>query len=335
MNDRIKILFCSAMITIGGHVNAQEMTNPETQCKELGKVTWYRNYDEALTASERTNKDVVLLFQEVPGCATCRNYGQDVLSHPLLVEALEELFIPLAIFNNKGGQDREILDLYNEPSWNNPVVRIIDDQGSDLVDRISGDYSALKLVKTMKKVLSLNEKPIPEYLDLLAQELSSSSKNIEESTFKMYCFWSGEKNLGQLDGILDLESGFASGAEVVKVKYNSDQINEEELVRFANKQNYKLVKNPKNYSVATNDVHYYLRHSIYQYLPLTELQKVKINSALGLNESAKKYLSPTQIEWLKQIEVNGSEDLKSRINETIVTAWSSIQSESKTKAMEN
>ena len=47
----------------------------------------------------------MLLFQEVPGCSTCRNYGHNVLSHPLMVEAIESLFVPLAIFNNKEGKE--------------------------------------------------------------------------------------------------------------------------------------------------------------------------------------------------------------------------------------
>jgi len=64
-------------------------------------VHWYRDYDKALVVAAKEDKDVLLLFQEVPGCSTCRNYGHNVLSHPLMVEAIESLFVPLAIFNNK------------------------------------------------------------------------------------------------------------------------------------------------------------------------------------------------------------------------------------------
>ena len=72
------------------------------QSEELGQVHWYRSYDKALAVAAK----------EVPGCSTCRNYGHNVLSHPLMVEAIESLFVPLAIFNNKSGKDKNILDQY-------------------------------------------------------------------------------------------------------------------------------------------------------------------------------------------------------------------------------
>ena len=93
--------------------------------QELGTVDWLRSYDDALKQSKQEDKPVLILFQEVPGCATCRNYGDNVLSHPLLVDVIEHYFVPLAIFNNKGGEDRKILSKYNEPTWNNPVDGLI------------------------------------------------------------------------------------------------------------------------------------------------------------------------------------------------------------------
>ena len=114
---------------------AQERTQPETQALELGKIAWYRDYDDALSLAKKSDKPVFILFQEVPGCLTCRNYGKGVLSHPVIVAAIEDRFIPLAIFNNKGGEDRQVLKRYGEPSWNNPVVRITDNNGKDLIKR--------------------------------------------------------------------------------------------------------------------------------------------------------------------------------------------------------
>ena len=70
--------------------NAQSNSQP----KELGKVTWLRDYDKAIALAKKEQKDVFILFQEVPGCSTCRNYGQNVLSNPLMVEAIENSFIP-------------------------------------------------------------------------------------------------------------------------------------------------------------------------------------------------------------------------------------------------
>ena len=168
------------------------------QSEELGQVHWYQDYDKALAVASEEGKDVLLPFQEVPGCSTCRNYGHDVLSHPLMVEAIESLFVPLAIFNNKGGKDKKVLDQYGEPSWNNPVVRIVDEQGKDVVKRIGNDYSALTLCKRMIASLLKSKKEVPEYLTLLEQELDRLvSTKIKEKTFKVYCFWS-RKSFGSL-----------------------------------------------------------------------------------------------------------------------------------------
>jgi len=87
------MIFLFAVSTLA----AQRSDNPI----ELGKVEWLRDYDEAIAQSKATGKPIFLLFQEVPGCANCTKYGQDILSHPLMVEAIETEFVPLAIFNNK------------------------------------------------------------------------------------------------------------------------------------------------------------------------------------------------------------------------------------------
>jgi len=83
--------------------SASAKTGPK-QPEELGAVTWLRDYEKAQKASEETGKPVLILFQEVPGCSNCTTYGNSILSEPLLVEAIEDLFVPLAVFNNKGGK---------------------------------------------------------------------------------------------------------------------------------------------------------------------------------------------------------------------------------------
>lgn len=322
-----KIISLIVSITFAMHSFAQERTDPSTQNKELGKVSWYRNYDEAVTIAKKEKKDIIILFQEVPGCATCLGYGYNVLSLPLMVEAIENSFIPLVIHNNKSGHDKKILEKFNEPSWNNPVVRIIDTEGKDIVKRIGNDYSALTLAKRLKEALTVRKTPIPKYIDLLEDELNSlNSNDIKEANFKMYCFWTGEKQLGKLDGVIDVEAGFIGHSEVVKVKYNTTIINEAELNSYARKQNFQPIDQAANYETATNDVHYYLLNSTYKYLPLTELQKTKINSALGSNQQANIYLSPKQIKWLNYLKNNQVKDFDSLISvQKIEDAWASME----------
>jgi thioredoxin-related protein len=94
--------------------SASDSEHPE----EAGKVTWTRDLDAALASSKTTRKPVFTLFQEIPGCAGCKQFGNDVLSNPLLVEAIQTEFTPLLVHNNKAGKDSEVLKRFAEPSWN-------------------------------------------------------------------------------------------------------------------------------------------------------------------------------------------------------------------------
>lgn len=150
---------------------AQKRTLPKKQAQELGKVAWYRDFDQAIVLSKKQNKPVFMLFQEVPGCLTCRNYGKGVLSNEVIVETIEKYFIPLAIFNNKRGKDSEVLQRYGEPSWNNPVVRIINAKGENLIRRIAGDYSKARIAQEMIRVLEERQETIPLDLRNIAKGL--------------------------------------------------------------------------------------------------------------------------------------------------------------------
>ncbi|MEM7036953.1 MAG: VPGUxxT family thioredoxin-like (seleno)protein, type 2, partial [Bacteroidota bacterium] len=270
------------------------------------QVSWYRNYGEALSEAAKTKKPVLILFQEVPGCATCRNYGHNVLSHPLMVDAISHEFVPLAIFNNNGGEDKKILQKYNEPTWNNPVVRIVDAGGKDLVNRVSGNYSALGLLEAMEKALFEAGKPIPGYLQVMREELTAAARgNVQEAYFQMYCFWSGEGHLGKADGIVATEPGFMSGHEVVKVRYDANVTSSDKLSNHAQKAGCKPISAHKSYR-PDKDPQYYLKHSAYKYLPLTDLQKSRVNSALGKGGNPAFFLSPTQKRWLAAAQKRNS-----------------------------
>jgi hypothetical protein len=291
-------------------------TSLEAQPIELGKVDWLRNHDEALNLSEKTGMPILILFQEVPGCSTCTGYGKEVLSHPLLVEGIESLFIPLCIYNNKGGNDREILSYYKEPTWNNPVVRFVNHHTEDLVPRLARDYSRFGLVSKMISALTITGKEIPEYLHLLEQEFFYERLPKETAYLSMYCFWSGEKVLGDMEGVASTEAGYMDGKEVVKVEFvpgvgdfsnivknakrascgDAVYTDAEELARSAAKVlGEQKVREEKTYRKDREDK-YYLRGSSYRKIPMTPLQAQKVNSFLGQGKDPAKWLSPRQVE---------------------------------------
>ncbi len=290
---------------------------------ELGDVKWYRDYDLALEESKRLGKPVLILFQEVPGCATCKRYGDGVLSHPLLVEAIQESFIPLAIFNNHKGADAIILKQYGEPSWNNPVVRIVDHTGADVTDRIAGKYTHQQLLSGMIDALEQSNQKPPLYLELLQDEWSQNT--LSSATYSMYCFWSGEAQLGSLDGVKSVESGFQGGREVVRIQYDQDEIQSPDLDAFAQDHSMSKMKSSdspsqqsqSSFRYSAKDHLYQLRHSPYRSVPMTDLQKVRVNAALYARQNPQQYLSPQQVQWFK----DATDKHPSLIDHDLLQAW--------------
>lgn len=319
----IRLLFSWAqVITSLTMLSAQEISFQEH--KELGDVHWYRDYETGLKIASEENKPVLILFQEVPGCATCRNYGSNVLRHPLIVETIENYFIPLTIFNNKRGKDIDVLTIYNEPTWNNPVVRIVNGKGKDIVKRVSGNYSEAGLVDAMMEGIIQSGKLVPEYLSLLYQEQSS---NQSECYLSMYCFWTGEKEIAKIPGVVTTQAGFMHGQEVVKVSFDENKTNAKKIKKVASKKNCgdDLYLKNNDYRI-DRESKYYLRHSKLQYVPMTIVQATKINSALGEGADPLTYLSPQQIKWYREIEKKkNTKGLDNFIEKDVRISWSQFK----------
>jgi len=277
---------------------------------ELGAINWMRSLDEAKLKAAEVEKPILILFQEVPGCATCRNYGQDALSHPLLVEAIQSLFIPVAIFNNKGGKDKTTLATFKEPSWNNPVVRVINHEMNEMAPRLGSNYSKIGLLNTMIRSLINNKMQVPDYLYTLEEEFQAEKSRTKTKTYSMYCFWTGEKAFGQVEGVVKTEAGWKHGKEVVDVTFDTEVIDEVELDIYAKKNSCSAMLKPGKFT-QDKDPKYYLSKSEYRYIPMTELQKSRVNAAIGDGRSPNEYLSPNQLAYFNKIknkEVEG-EDL--------------------------
>jgi len=268
--------------------------------QELGEVDWLRSYDEAIVESKASDKPILILFQEVPGCATCRNYGDNVLSHPLLVDVIEHYFVPLAIFNNKGGEDKKILNKYKEPTWNNPVVRIVDESGDNLIDRINGNYSSLGLLSGIVQSFAERGERIPQDVQLL-QDILTTQPNAQ-ATYSMYCFWSGEKAYGKLNGVYSTTAGWQNGKEVVQVVYDDRLISEKQLTKKgeASRCADGMEEGSKGFR-KDKDPKYYLKHSVYNQLPMHPLQAARINSLLGEGiKDVSDWLFPSQKKWMAE-----------------------------------
>ena len=272
-------------------------TNPYNQNVELGRVSWYRDYDDALALSKKQEKPILLFFQEIPGCSTCVNYGREVLSHPLMVEIIENEFIPLAIYNNKPGKDAEILKRYNEPSWNNPVTYFIDSEGKSIVNKLANNYEPFALYNKILEVFDVKHREVPLYFALLKKDIMLAYGKTKRVIYETPCFWSGETTFAQHPAVYATMPGFIGSREVVDVQYDEQLITRNELDSFALEQGFFLIEPSSSFRI-DKDPQYYLKKTNYKYLPLSFAQKTIINYAIPYKENPEKYLSPKQKYWI-------------------------------------
>lgn len=237
---------------------------------EVGNVSWGRDYPAALKASSVSGKPVFLLFQEVPGCAGCKQFGRDVLGDPKVVRAIEENFTPLLIHNNKPGVDAEILQKYDEPAWNFQVVRFLDSDGKDLIPRKDRVWESPELLKRMNQALKKAGRP---------QITTLATRRV---AFSQYCFWTGEMKIGAIDGVTRTEAGFLNGREVTLVDYDPEEISLTELTHKAKAQGVAtgvFTDWEKGYRKAPHsDQKRQLQGTRYTKLNLTPEQATKVNA---------------------------------------------------------
>ena len=188
---------------------------------EVGAVHWSRDLDAALASSKESGKPIFLLFQEVPGCSGCKDFGKAVLSDPEIVGKIERNFIPVLIHNNKGGKDEVIRKRFKEPAWNYQVVRFIDGNGEDLIPRKDHIWTSAALNTRMKAAL---------------EKAGREDVSNKQVAFSQSCFWTGEMKLGAMNGVIRTEAGFLDGHEVTLVDYDPSVLALEDLIRTAIKQ---------------------------------------------------------------------------------------------------
>lgn len=192
---------------------------------EVGKVSWNRDLPAALNLSKETGKPIFALFQEVPGCAGCKQFGKDVLSDNGIVETIEKNFVPLLIHNNKGGKDAEVLRKYNEPAWNFQVVRFLDSEGKDLIPRKDRIWTAAELIPRMEAAL-----------EKAGRTQAANPPKTSRLALCQHCFWTGEMKIGAIKGVTRTEAGFFDGREVTLVEFDPTRTTIAEITKRQNQR---------------------------------------------------------------------------------------------------
>lgn len=307
---------------------------------ELGRVNWIRDYEQALQLAQKEQKPIFILFQEVPGCMNCQRFGKEVMSNPLIVDVIEHEFVPLCIFNNKKGKDAEVLALFNEPSWNNPVVRIVQPDGKELTSRMAR-FHPKEIVDGIGDALQNAKREIPAYFNLLAKATTAQYGEVEEAVFPMYCFWSGELKLGQVEGVVNTLPGFMNGREVVKVTYDRQATSYEDVLKEAKRLRAiegAFVKGVKQQTSAEDvlgksnirglgqftldgEPKYYMSHTVYKHIPMLATQRIEVNRALYQRRDPQRYLSPSQIDLYQKLQSKKVKLPDFSLSEDIVKDW--------------
>jgi hypothetical protein len=264
---------------------------------ELGRVRWLRDFEQAKAESRRRGLPMLVLFDEVPGCSTVRGFGVDVLSHQPTVDRIEKDFVPVAVFNNIGGVDRVILDRFSEPTWNNPVVRIMTADEKELTTRFSGPYDVASFTRLLDTVR----------LKFQTEQLLVSA----------HCFWECEARFGQLPAIVSSRAGFLHNEEVVELQFDSAVLSRAALIGEALRlqcANHVFSRSPEEHAVAVKvagnrallttapfrasekDTKYYLKASPHRGEQLTELEQLRVNTALRFGSDVERARTSCQLE---------------------------------------
>jgi hypothetical protein len=108
------------------------------------------------------------------------------LSHPLVVDAAQTLFVPACVHNNTDGDaDARVRAAFAEPAWNNPVVRVLDAERADLVPRVTDDWSLAGLTAAMVQGRTAAKLAVPAWLQCLHDEASARRRGLERAVFAM------------------------------------------------------------------------------------------------------------------------------------------------------
>ena len=244
-----------------------------------------------------------------------------------MVEAIETLFVPVVVYNNKEGKDAELLQRFQEPSWNNPVIRYLDADTKDLIERKDGVWSQVGTAARMSKALQASGAQVPTYLQLLASQIQTNAQ--QEAVFAMHCYWEGEAMIGGIPGVLDTHSAWLGDKEVVQVRFDPQVVDYRTLLQESRKvecashvfattdeqleiarelvgnQVTRLTDEHVYREVRDTEQKYHLRQTLYRHLPLTVLQSTRLNAYVRQKKSAatiRDLLSPHQVQILDQIK---------------------------------
>ena len=302
---------------------------------ELGAIRYAASSKEEAQklAKERGDIPIVCIEAEIPGDLES---GNGVLAHPLIVEALETLFVCIAPpIARKEFEDR-YKPSNDRKAWYTTVT-FLNSKCEELIPPIGGDTLKLPvMVDSIVQVLSKLQKSVPAYLKLMQEEqcgrTSIGTNGLVKSNCRCIILGTNECDHAEVEfakqeGVLATIGGTYLGKRVIRVTYNPKVLSFATLLRIATEQNLadalyyrsqdekvaaqmetsRLVSKPQIIKledpsrIISHDTKRSLRRTVIGKVPLTNLQATRINLLIhqGSFHQATRLLSPRQYQITK------------------------------------
>jgi hypothetical protein len=298
---------------------------------ELGAVRYETSsVEEAKKIAQERNMPIFCIQAEVPGDIES---GKDVLSHPLIVEALESMFVCAAPKIPR----KEFEDRYKpsagRKAWYT-TINFLDANGEELVPAIGGDTLVVPvIVDCIVRVLTQCKRPIPRYVSLLQEEQCGKStigcsgrakRNCRCIVFGIHDYDRTEVEFAKIDGVLATICGTYIGNRVIRIVYNPKVLSFTTILHYSTERHLadtiyyqtqdekvaaqmetsRLVEKPAIvkmehlFKIVVHDMKSALRRSLLGKVPLTDLQATRINLLIhqGQFHEATRLLSPRQFQ---------------------------------------
>ena len=281
-----------------------DFTDSPSQPREAGIIRWSRHLPEAIAESRRTGRLIMVLFQEIPGCQGCVDFGTTVLGRHDLAAAAEDAFVPLLVYNNKPGTaDDAVRAKFGEPAWNFPVVRFLNEEGRDAIPRQDQVMSAIGMSNRMLEALAAVKQAPPEGLAGIPE--SSGPPPVESAVFTQPCFWEGERLFGGQPGVVATAAGFTGGREGTAVWFDPSRTSRQQLLKAGQLSGCAgSVQSLESFRPApAADQKRQLAGTPYARLRLSRARQARLNAVVRTDPAAaKSLLTPQQRRELASLE---------------------------------
>lgn len=182
----------------------------------------------------------------------------------------------------------------------NPLLRVLAPDGITLSRAQLANANTGAGLAEMVRLLEAAHRPVPHYLQLVCDEYSG--RPTETARFAVGCYWEGERELGKLHGVVASRTGTIGKDEVVELKFDPKVVDATALAERAKHMScFRGV--PSAQAAIAEDPeqqHTLANHPEFSDIPMTPLQRTKVNAALWDHQDLTQFLSPRQIKLLQR-----------------------------------